>query len=74
MRMNEDKIQVRLISTWCNKRRPCGRPNMSLRQSILSNVSKIVPSVDRDSTFNSWDHIAQYKLIWSILLNTLSYD
>ena len=37
MRMSEDKIPDRLISPWYNKKKPYGRPNMSLKQIIKKN-------------------------------------
>ena len=68
------KIPARLISAWCNKERPCGSHNISIKYSILNNVSKIIPSIDSDSNLESWTHLAQDKLTWSMLVNNLGCD
>ena len=47
---------------------------MSLKHSILDDISKIIPSGDRDSNINSRAHIALDKLIWSMLVNNFEYD
>ena len=35
------------------KERPISRTNISIKHSILNGISKIIPSVDRDGSFNS---------------------
>ena len=56
------------------KKRPLGRPNTTLRHSILNNIKKIIPTVDKDGSFNTWAHIANNEIIWSLLINNLGKD
>ena len=37
-------------------------------------IYKIIPTVDNDGSFDSWDHVALQKLTWSMLVNSLGYD
>ena len=67
MRMNEGKVLAKLISVGASKKE-------LVADSILNYVSKIILSVDRGGNFNLWNHTAQDKLTWYILVNNLDYD
>ena len=58
IRMPCKKIPVRLISAFIYKKRTRGRPNTTVRHSILDDIGKNIPSVDKYGSFNTWAHIA----------------
>ena len=58
IRMPCKKIHVRLISAFIYKKRTRGRPNTTVRHSILDDIGKNIPSVDKYGSFNTWAHIA----------------
>ena len=68
------KIPVRLISAFIYKKRPKGRPNTTVRHSILDYIRKIVPSVDKYGSFKTWAYIANNELSLSMLVNNLGKD
>ena len=72
--MARNKIPARLISAFIYKKRPRERPNTTVRHSILNNIRKIIPSVDKNGAFKTWAHIARDELLWSILVNNLGND
>ena len=45
------KIPSRLISTYCSSKRPVGRPNYTVRHSMLNHIKKIIPKVDKSGSF-----------------------
>ena len=55
------KIPARLISDFLYKKIPRGRPNTTVRHSILDDIRKIIPSVDKYGSFKTWAHIANKK-------------
>ena len=38
VRISEEKIPARVLSAWCNLKRPVGRPNISTRFSLLQYI------------------------------------
>ena len=74
MRIPCKRIPVRLISSFLLKR-PRGRPNTMVRDCILDDIRKIIPSVDKYDYFKTWAHIAKNEVLWSMLVNNLGkYD
>ena len=69
IRMPCKKISARLISAFLYKNRSRGRPNTSVRHSILDDISKIIPSVEKYGSFKTWAHIANNELLWSIFFS-----
>ena len=45
-----------------------------VRHSILDDIRKIIPSIDKYDSFKTWAHIANNELLWSILVNNLGKD
>lgn len=64
-------IQERLIYDFRKKKRPPGRSNYTVRNSLINYIRKIIPSVKDDESFNSWANIANNELVWSILINNI---
>ena len=71
VRISEEKIPARVLSAWCNLKRPVGRPNISTRFSLLQDIGKIIPNVGKDVSFRSWGHVAKDELLWSMLINNI---
>ena len=74
IRMARNKISARLISAFIYKKRPRGRLNTTVRHSISNDIRIIIPSVDKNGAFKTWDHIARNELLWSILVNNIVND
>ena len=74
IRMPRSKIPVRLISSFCRRARPLRKTKCTTRHWILNNISKIIPSVDKNNSFNSWAYIAYDELTWVLLINNLRLD
>ena len=53
MRLPSLKIPSRLISTYCSSKRPVGRPNYTVRHSMLNHIKKIIPKVDKSGSFHT---------------------
>ena len=68
------KIPSRLISAYCSIKRPLGRPNYTIIHSMLNDIRKIIPEVDKSGSFHTCAHIANDELIWSILINNIGKD
>ena len=62
IRLPKSKIPSRLISASCTNPRPVGRPNYTIRHSMLNNIKKIIPTVDKNESFHTWAHIAKNTL------------
>ena len=45
-----------------------------VRYSILDDIRKIIPSIDKYGSFKTWARIANNELLWSILVNNLGKD
>ena len=43
------------------KKAPKERPNTTVRDSILDDISKIIPGVDKYGSFKMWAHICKCK-------------
>ena len=72
VRMDKNKVPGRLISAWIGeKKRPIGRPNQSLRISLLNDIKKIIPTVDNFGSFHTWANFAFCDLTWSMLIYRL---
>ena len=71
IRLPSFKIPSRLISVFYSIKRPLGRPNYTVKYSILIDIKKIIPEVDKSSSFHTWAHITNYEPIWSILVNNI---
>ena len=72
VRMNKNKVPGRLIFAWISgKKRPIGRPNQSLRISLLNDIKKIIPTVDNLGSFHTWANFAFCDLTWSMLIHRL---
>ena len=74
IRITCNKIPARLISAFIYKKGPRGSPNTTVRHSILNDIRKIIPSVDKNGSIKTWAHIARDELLWSILVNNLGND
>ena len=74
IRLPRTKIPSRLISAFCPNKRPIGRPNYTIRHSMLNSVKKIIPTADKYGSFHTWAHIANNELVWSILVNNIGLD
>ena len=61
--MARNKIPARFISAFIYNKRPRRRPNTTVRHSILNNIGKIIPSVDKNGSFKTWAHIARDELL-----------
>ena len=64
------RVPARLISSFCFKQGPLGRPNSTIRHSIIN----YIPGADKHVYFKYWEHITKNELIWSILVNNLCRD
>ena len=53
------------------EKRPIGRPNQSLRISLLNDIKNIIPTVDNLDSFNTWENFAFCDLTWSMLIHRL---
>ena len=74
MRLPTTKIPSRLISTFFPNKRPLGRPNYTIRHSMLNDIKKIIHTVDKYGSFHTQAHIAHNELVWSILVNNIGLD
>ena len=74
IRLPSSKISLRLISAFCPNTRLQGRPNFTIRHSILNDIKKIIPIVDKNGSFHTWAHIANNKLVLSVLINNIGID
>ena len=43
----------------------------TIRHSILDDIRKIIPTVDKYGSFKTWAHIANNELLWAILVKYL---
>ena len=64
-------VPARLISAFQTKKRPLGRPNITVRHSFINDIEKIISNVDPAGTFNSWAHIAFDEKRWTDLVENL---
>ena len=71
IRMPCKNLPTRLISDFCKKKRSPGRSNYTLRNSLINDIRKMIPSVKDDGSFILWAHIANNELVWSILINNI---
>ena len=51
-------VPKKFLSAFIRRTRPVGRSNTTARHSILSDLHRILPSVDRDGLFSSWARYA----------------
>ena len=45
-------VPARLISAFQTKKRPIGRPNITVRHSFINDIEKIISNVDPAGTFS----------------------
>ena len=64
-------VPARLISAFQTKKRPLGRPNITVRHSFINDIEKNISNVDPAGTFNSWAHIAFDEKRWTELVENL---
>ena len=69
--MPYNNLPARLISAFCKRKRPRGRPNFTVRNSFINDIKKIIPSVEDNGSCSLWAHIANNKLFWSTLINNI---
>ena len=74
IRLSSSKIPSRLISVFYPNTRPQGRPNFTIRYSMLDDIKKTIPTIDKGESFYIWAHIVNNELIWSILINNIDID
>ena len=53
IRLPKSKIPSRLISASCTNPRPVGIPNYTIRHSMLNDIKKIIPTVDKNGSFHT---------------------
>ena len=59
---------------FCKKKRPPGRKNYTVINPLMNDIRKIISSVKYDGSFNSWAHIANNDLVWSIFINNIGQN
>ena len=62
IRMPNSKIPAILISATCKVNRPLGRPNFTIKNSILKDIERIIPTVDKYGSFLSYVYLAYDKM------------
>ena len=63
------KISTRLISAFLYKKIPRRKPNNTIRYSILDDIKKNIPSVDKYGDIKNWAYIANNELLRVMLEN-----
>jgi len=53
------------------KKRPLGRPNITVRHFLINDMEKNISNVDPVGCFNTWAHIAFDESRWTELVNNL---
>ena len=74
IRLPSSKISSRLIFAFWPNTSPLGRPNFTIRHSMLNDIKKIIPTVDKYGSFHTWAQIANNELVWTILVNNIGLD
>ena len=62
--IDQSKVHGILISAWIGKKK-------ILNLSLLNDVKKTIPSIDKLGSFYTWAHTAYSKLTWALLINNL---
>ena len=71
IRMKCKCVPARLIFAFQMEKRPLGRPNITVRYSFISDIGKIMSTIDPAGSFNSWDHVAFDESRWIELVINL---
>ena len=66
-----DKIPFRLISAFYNKKCRLGRPNYTVKHSMMKDAIIIIAVFNKNDSFHKWAHVANNELIWSILIKNI---
>ena len=67
-RMDENRLPKQLMTAWCDKPRPRGRPQQTIRNCYVKAIQRILPSVSESALTSEWIHLAEDKQQWERLM------
>ena len=73
LRREASHIPTHLLTAWCNHPCKVGRPLLTNKQSMVSNIQLVIPVVDRSGALSAWGFHALDTQHWHALLNTLKH-
>ena len=71
VRNSDDQFPTKLLTAWCNHRRPQGGVLHSNKKSIMQHLRYIIPTTDRTGSLQSWAFHALDQVHWKTLLKRL---
>jgi hypothetical protein len=71
VRMDENRLPLKMLSCWMNESRPSRRPPTSTRNSMIRSLQILDPNISDDGNLRDWFHLARDESEWNSKLESL---